>query len=229
MQPTIFIALLTLFVPLVASTYTSPSSGCNKNEFWWDDKKCCLPSGGPPKPPSPPKGSNCPPTSYYWSNDRGCCAPRNPPPANPPPPQCPQGWQWSKSLWRCSPTPTPPTPPTPHPSPKPPNVGNNGNNNGNNNKGYNRRSQKSRSHQPLCPTDFDACPVTGPLDGDDYECVDFATELEFCGGCPALGAGQDCSTIEGAWNVGCDQGSCVVYTCAGGYELGADGKSCILA
>ncbi|KAF9481421.1 hypothetical protein BDN70DRAFT_803632, partial [Pholiota conissans] len=54
-------------------------------------------------------------------------------------------------------------------------------------------------------------------------------ELEACGGCPALGQGQDCTKIKGAWNVGCEQGSCLVYTCAGGFRIAADGKSCIPA
>ncbi|KIM44389.1 hypothetical protein M413DRAFT_66908, partial [Hebeloma cylindrosporum] len=52
-------------------------------------------------------------------------------------------------------------------------------------------------------------------------------ELESCGGCTSLGKGQDCTRIEGAWNVGCHEGSCFVYTCAGGFTIGADGKSCI--
>ncbi|KIY52742.1 hypothetical protein FISHEDRAFT_8917, partial [Fistulina hepatica ATCC 64428] len=52
-------------------------------------------------------------------------------------------------------------------------------------------------------------------------------DLESCGGCLSTGRGQDCSAIEGAWNVACEQGSCVVYTCTSGYRRSSDGSSCI--
>ena len=181
----------------------------------WTDKKCCLPNGGVKTPPSPPKGTNCPPTNWYWNTGKGCCTPRNPPlPWNPPPPQCPKNWTWQPSTWRCVPTPTPPTTPPPNPSPKPTNpkpgdkdCDDKGNPiKGKGGFGGHKRALKSRQTS-LCPSGTDACPVSS-LAGADYECVDYATEIEFCGGCPSLGKGQDCTKIEGAWNVGCDQGSC---------------------
>ncbi|EEB90295.1 hypothetical protein MPER_11515 [Moniliophthora perniciosa FA553] len=52
-------------------------------------------------------------------------------------------------------------------------------------------------------------------------------ELESCGGCASTGEGQDCTAIKGAWNVGCEQGRCAVYTCFAGYKRSADGGSCI--
>ncbi|KAF8078610.1 hypothetical protein FPV67DRAFT_1443941 [Lyophyllum atratum] len=84
---------------------------------------------------------------------------------------------------------------------------------------------KARS-APLCPTGLDACPISGAK-GGDYECLDTATELESCGGCASFGDGKDCTAIPGAWNVGCDQGRCTVYTCAGGFKRSQDGKSCV--
>ncbi|KAF5313113.1 hypothetical protein D9619_003184 [Psilocybe cf. subviscida] len=252
--------VLAALVPLGLAT--SVSTNCKTNEFRWSGKNCCLPKGGPPKPPAPPKGANCPPTSYYWEPKQGCCVPRNPPPHNPPPPQCPKGWYWRPNLWRCEPEPTKPTPPPSHPSPKPypggpshpggpggpgnpghpggpsgpggnhggpggpggnhGGPGGPGGNYGGPGNGHHRRAVKSRTS--LCPTGLDACPVSGGS-GGDYECVDTATELESCGGCPSLGNGQDCTAIKGAWNVGCEQGSCVVLSCAGGFKIGAGRKT----
>ncbi|PPQ80825.1 hypothetical protein CVT25_001950 [Psilocybe cyanescens] len=220
-------------VPLAVSTSVDPKS-CKNGEFWWADKNCCLTKGGPPAPPTPPKNTNCPPTSYYWGEKQGCCVPRNPPPSNPPPPQCPKGWTWYPALSRCQITPTPPVT-TPPSQPSSYNKGNNYNNdddkngrgnNGNhggNRGGYHKRAAKSRSS--LCPSGLDACPISGLF--GDYECLDTASELESCGGCASLGKGQDCTKITGAWNVGCEQGSCIVYTCAGGFRVGADGKTCV--
>ncbi|KDR85002.1 hypothetical protein GALMADRAFT_131762 [Galerina marginata CBS 339.88] len=215
MQLKFVLTVLAALVPLAVSTSVG-SKSCKPQEFWYKDKECCLPTGGPPKPPpSPPKGTQCPPTSHYWGEKQGCCVPRNPPPSNPPPPQCPKGWTWYPSLHHCRPTPTPPTPPPSHPSGNPGSGGYNHHN-------YKRSTHKARAS--LCPTGLDACPVSG-LSGD-YECLDTATELESCGGCSTLGKGQDCTAIKGVWNVGCEQGSCKVYTCAGGFQVGADGKSC---
>jgi len=177
----------------------------------WSDKKCCLTKGGPSTPPSPPKDISCPPTSYYWGEKQGCCVPRNQPPSNPPPPQCPKNWTWYPSLYRCHPSPTPPSPPSSNPSNYPGQGkgngnGGHGNGNGNGGHGYKKRSLKSRA--TLCPSGLDACPISSSLAGD-YECLDTSSELESCGGCTSQGKGQDCTKIAGAWNVGCDRGSCV--------------------
>lgn len=43
----------------------------------------------------------------------------------------------------------------------------------------------------------------------DYECADTRNDIQSCGGCASTGAGQDCTTIDGAWNVGCNSGKCV--------------------
>ncbi|KAF9015172.1 hypothetical protein BDQ17DRAFT_1294748 [Cyathus striatus] len=213
------VVILSALLPFAAATYTKGSSNsCNQNEFWfvlWSDKECCLPKGGPPTAPSPPKGSDCPPTSYYWGEQQGCCVPRNEPPTNAPEPQCRSNWSWRSGMRKCLPAPSTTTYSTPSQTPD----------NGHGKGGYRKREFKSRAVS-LCPTGLDACPIKGLTTGD-YECLDTDSELESCGGCTSLGKGQDCTTIPGAWNVGCERGSCIVYSCAGGFVLSLDGKSCI--
>ena len=78
---------------------------------------------------------------------------------------------------------------------------------------YNSKRSTEQRLSQLCPTDLTACPITsasGPT--SDFECIDTTNELESCGGCASIGEGQDCTAIGGAWNVGCEQG-----TCAGKY------------
>lgn len=204
----------------------TPQKNCKKGEFWWKDKECCLPDGGPPAPPKPPKDHDCPPNNYYWSNDKGCCVPTHNPPEQQPPPQCPKNWDWVPGIHACLPHWTPPTPPAPpsQPSSWPGYPGHGKDGKG----GWKKRSvdQKSRL-SPMCPTGLDACPITGSLVSGEYECLDVSAELESCGGCVSLGQGQDCTTIEGAWNVGCEQGSCAVYTCQAGFVRSHDGKTCV--
>jgi hypothetical protein len=54
-----------------------------------------------------------------------------------------------------------------------------------------------------------ACPTVGTHGAfSDYECIDTIHELQSCGGCSSTGAGQDCTAIRGAWNVGCKAGKC---------------------
>ncbi|KDQ63744.1 hypothetical protein JAAARDRAFT_189284 [Jaapia argillacea MUCL 33604] len=179
-----------------------PSNSCKSSEFWWSDKSCCLPKGGPSNPPSPPPGSDCP-SDWSWHSGNNCCAPHNPPTGGTP--SCKPSWGWSGGDFCC------------HPKPQP--------------SGHSKRNHKSRSGG-LCPTGLEACPISGltSRSGDgsfDYECLDTTQELESCGGCVSLGKGQDCTAITGAWNVGCEQGSCVVYTCAAGYKRSANGQSCV--
>jgi len=87
------------------------------------------------------------------------------------------------------------------------------------------------------------------LEGNEwaYECIDFANELESCGGCASAGEGQDCSAIPNAVSVGCEAGSCagkwwrtrssgvgqgereceliIVYSCLDGFAI--NGTSCV--
>lgn len=197
--------------------------------FRYAPKSCCLPQGGPPNPSNPPTGSECPPYGWYWGNDQKCCVPRQP---NPPFPQCSYGWEWSSASDRCQPKSTPPSPNNPQPS---------------NHYSGHKRAQKHRANS-LCPNGMTACPTVGTYGAfSDYECIDTKHELQSCGGCFSTGAGQDCSAIRGAWNVGCEAGKCAgafydyslcpwadqvehlaVYNCMAGYRLSANGAACIL-
>jgi hypothetical protein len=205
------LVLLAAVLPFAAANgIPTGSASCNEQEFWYHDKGCCLPYGGVPSPPPPPEGNDCPPVGFYWHEGQGCCVPSQPPPPDCPPPQCKKGWDWFPGPHSCQPQPSPPPPP-PNPS-------------GHYHNGW-KRSLKSRSPS-LCPTGLDACPIASLTSGD-YECLDTSAELESCGGCASIGKGQDCTTIRGAWNVGCEQGRCAVYTCSAGFSRSHDGKSCI--
>ncbi|WVR05767.1 hypothetical protein IAU60_002792 [Kwoniella sp. DSM 27419] len=100
----------------------------------------------------------------------------------------------------------------------------------------------------LCPGGSVACPIP-PASGEitmesaaaldsslksladwfkvGFECVELDTELNSCGGCLALGAGQDCSTINNAKATGCEAGVCQVYSCFDGYVVTPDRQSCV--
>ncbi|KAI0348014.1 hypothetical protein BDW22DRAFT_1424247 [Trametopsis cervina] len=196
--------------PTSPATTTKPappaqsSSSCSSSDFWFPQIGCC-PHGGVPNPPTPPGGVSCPTNGWYWHQQSGKCAPNHP---QPPPPQCKPGCGWNPDQLHCSP-PTPPSIPPPKPS-----------------GGYHKRHMKART-MTLCPTGLQACPLPGlMLSSGDYDCVDPVNDLNSCGGCSSTGEGQDCSAIEGVWNVGCVRGQCKVDTCTDGYTVSVDGKSC---
>ncbi|KAF9785861.1 protein priA [Thelephora terrestris] len=219
------ILLLALAVPFVLAD----GGNCGGGQFKWSRKDCCLPNGGPSTPPSPPSGKDCP-SNWSWNHGLGCCAPHQQPPSNPPPPQCHNGWNWSDNSLCCNPPTTPSTPSKPStPSGKPGDCDddkNNGQNNGQKHKrlAAEKRQNRSRNVAP-CPKGLSACPVSS-LIGGDYECVNTLEDLDNCGGCATLGEGQNCNAIFGVWNVGCEQSACKIYTCADGYTLSQDEKSC---
>ncbi|SCZ98803.1 BZ3500_MvSof-1268-A1-R1_Chr3-1g05631 [Microbotryum saponariae] len=62
-----------------------------------------------------------------------------------------------------------------------------------------------------------------------YECLDTRESLESCGGCSSTDEGQDCTVIKGGLGVGCDNGSCVVFSCKEGWKSNARGTKCIRA
>ncbi|TBU35238.1 hypothetical protein BD311DRAFT_745812 [Dichomitus squalens] len=238
---TLFARLLVLAaaLPLAFATYGgSNESSCKSSEFYWSGKNCCLPHGGSPNPPSPPGGKSCP-SNWNWHGGYECCVPNHP---NLPPPQCGSGWGWDGGSKCCFPHGTSTTV-TPTPSSKPgspswpgqpgyPGSGGGYPGNGGSKPGHGggygwKRNHKARNVS-LCPSGLDACPPAG-LTGstDDWECVDTASDLQSCGGCASIGKGQDCTAIEGAWNVGCNSGKCVVFTCAQGYLRSLDNKSCV--
>lgn len=232
------------------------SNGCSSTEFWYviayphppqwsklyrfSEKATCLPRGGvTPAAPSP-ASVQCP-SGWYWSAQLASCAPANPP-ALFASPSCPSGFAWSPSVLACQPSPSsPPSRPSPsrtpsyRPSPSP-------------SAGHHSRRNTLKSRAiSLCPAGLDACPILRPGDFSDYECVDPKYDLEHCGGCSMGGRGQDCTTIQGVWNVECLQARCsgwsflcilgipadtfrsllLVLTCAMGYVPSIDRKSCI--
>lgn len=197
--------LVAAALPFVAAQPGHDQSSCQGDDFWFGDKGVCLPRGGPPQHHNPPSEKQCPPNNWSWSEEHDCCTPHHP---NPPPPRCPNDWEWEQSSLCCKKHPQPPKP---------------------SGHGWKRAPETPRNIQQ-CPMGLNACPITsvnGPT--GDLECLDTTNELESCGGCAALGEGQDCTAIKGAWNVACVQGSCAVYTCANGYKRSLDGKSCIAA
>ncbi|ORY34836.1 hypothetical protein BCR39DRAFT_133020 [Naematelia encephala] len=60
-----------------------------------------------------------------------------------------------------------------------------------------------------------------------FECIELDSELNSCGGCLALGSGQDCSSIANARATGCESGSCAVYSCFDGYVVSPDRSTCV--
>lgn len=195
---------------------TDSSCGGDNSKFYYAQKDCCVPRGGPPSPPSPPQGTQCPPSGWSWYDEKACCVPHQPPQPTQPPPQCNNGWGWDEPSSTCCPNSggNNPPPAPPKPSSKP------------GNPYHYKRAAKSRA-APICPPGLEACPISG-LTGPtgDVECLDTYAELESCGGCASTGAGQDCTAIPGVWNVACVRGACAIQTCAQGYKLSADGKSC---
>ncbi|KAG7532143.1 hypothetical protein FFLO_03771 [Filobasidium floriforme] len=98
----------------------------------------------------------------------------------------------------------------------------------NNNKRHLSLAEKSRLRidEKLCPKTMSACPIG--KESSSYECLDTFTDISSCGGCASVGEGQDCTAIKGAKWMGCEQGSCVVYSCRPGFKL-VGGKECVKA
>ena len=74
----------------------------------------------------------------------------------------------------------------------------------------------NREHK-LCPTGLAACPIPGRTESE-YECLDSLNDLTSCGGCTSMGTGQDCTAIKGAKWMGCNMGTCEVYSCRAGFR-----------
>ncbi|KAG0146625.1 hypothetical protein CROQUDRAFT_92447 [Cronartium quercuum f. sp. fusiforme G11] len=74
------------------------------------------------------------------------------------------------------------------------------------------RTEKDMFH---CPPSEIAC----PLPSGGFECLDPEFSLDSCGGCSSDGTGADCWQIEGASGVGCNAGSCLVFSCLSGFDL----------
>ncbi|EIW69981.1 hypothetical protein TREMEDRAFT_17264, partial [Tremella mesenterica DSM 1558] len=195
---------------------TKPSSSCSSNQWWHiRSSSCCDNSWGssPPKGPCP-GGISCP-TGWFWHKDHKQCRPLHP---RSPAPDCDD---WDDHNRECC-------------------GGGWGNGGGQGNHGghWKKRDLEARRQQTLdrfpvteqdkmfCPKGLHACSIVTPHGGEwAYECVDYATELESCGGCAATGEGVDCTTIPHAMSVGCENGVCAVYTCKHGFAR--NGTACV--
>lgn len=71
-----------------------------------------------------------------------------------------------------------------------------------------RARRERRKFDTLCPSGLGACAVDEVGKGG-YECLDFDSSLENCGGCVNAGVGQDCSMIDGAVGIECIAGQCI--------------------
>ncbi|SCV67899.1 BQ2448_5510 [Microbotryum intermedium] len=114
----------------------------------------------------------------------------------------------------------------------------------------NAKRSKMEKPKTLCPEHETACPIVGAtsyamavsqhfssfadlatggiMSGNGgYECLDTKQALDSCGGCASTGEGQDCTKIRGAVGVGCDEGTCVVFSCQSGWKPNAAGSKCI--
>ncbi|GAA5917459.1 hypothetical protein JCM8208_003974 [Rhodotorula glutinis] len=113
------------------------------------------------------------------------------------------------------------------------------------------KKKKQPVQRTLCPTDEIACPILGSTTYGDavahhfsngkkevsgvmagsggYECINTAEALDSCGGCASTGEGVDCTKIRGAAGVGCEQGACVVFSCAAGWRPALSGNKCVRA
>ncbi|SCZ94043.1 BZ3500_MvSof-1268-A1-R1_Chr6-1g08383 [Microbotryum saponariae] len=114
----------------------------------------------------------------------------------------------------------------------------------------NAKRSKIVKPKTLCPENETACPIVGAISyasavsqhfsdsanlfaggvmsgNGGYECLDTRQALDSCGGCASTGEGQDCTKIRGAVGVGCDAGTCVVFSCQSGWKPNSTGSKCI--
>jgi len=68
---------------------------------------------------------------------------------------------------------------------------------------------------------------------EGYRCANIMSDPTHCGGCTLLtegtpGDGQDCTEIEGAGDVQCLRGACLIHSCGDSYEAVRDSDSRIV-
>ncbi|ORY35056.1 hypothetical protein BCR39DRAFT_146038 [Naematelia encephala] len=87
----------------------------------------------------------------------------------------------------------------------------------------------------ICDNGLTACAIPGTdvWTGQNFECIDTQSNIESCGACadpiPGRPTGQDCTAIPHTSWVGCQAGSCTVFSCERGYEVDATGTKCVAA
>ncbi|RSH85176.1 hypothetical protein EHS25_004983 [Saitozyma podzolica] len=202
---------------------------------WHERSSSCCDNNWQPDQGTCPSGSSCP-TDWYWHKTYQQCRPQTP---RSPEPDCSN---WNSNKMCCGGTTTP-------------SQGTGGGSGGSGGSGYGggsgwgsgsgngrwaKRDVDLRHKSQLlfpqtdldkmyCPGSLHACSILTSSNSDEwaYECIDFATELESCGGCASTGEGADCTSIPNAMSVGCESGVCAVYTCQTGFT--ANGTSCVTA
>ncbi|UOH79752.1 hypothetical protein LQV05_000762 [Cryptococcus neoformans] len=187
------------------------AGSCSGHQWWHQRSSSCCDNSWHTSPPkgSCPSGITCP-TNWFWHKTLKKCKPLHP---RAPEPDC-DNWDSHKQC--CGSGGSSPSQTA--------------------SKGKGKRTFQVRQQQTLypqteldrmyCPGSLHACTVNSGSGGEwAYECVDFATELESCGGCSSTGEGQDCTQIPNAFSVGCELGSCAVYSCKSGFRL--NGTECI--
>jgi len=184
-----------------------PATACGTTEFWFPEKATCLAR----RTTSPPS-TRCP-SGWYWSAQLTSCAPASPEARALSSLTCGDDSIWSPSTLMCQRAATPSRRSPSKPSPSSGQLSR-------------RHSLKSRSLS-LCPTGLDACPILMAGDLSDYECVDPLYDLQHCGGCSLDGRGEDCTAIQGVWNVECIRARCSVMTCMAGYVPSINRRICV--
>jgi len=97
-----------------------------------------------------------------------------------------------------------------------------------------KRDANEWKKRVMCDGGYTACGVLGhsKLAHEAYECVDARNDLESCGGCSiplhrGSPQGVDCTSLIGAADVSCMDGSCYVQKCTPGYQLAVDSSMCL--
>jgi hypothetical protein len=88
------------------------------------------------------------------------------------------------------------------------------------------KHRRSLASPESCNAGWTACLVPGGK-ANRYECLDIASTLDSCGGCTSQGQGVDCTTLEGASDVQCLEGKCLISSCEKGWLLAFNGTMCI--
>ncbi|GFZ45770.1 hypothetical protein JCM24511_03500 [Saitozyma sp. JCM 24511] len=88
------------------------------------------------------------------------------------------------------------------------------------------KHRRSLAFPESCNPGLTACLVPGGR-ANRYECLDTTSTLDSCGGCTSQGQGADCTALEGASDVQCLQGKCLISSCDKGWLLAFNGTMCI--
>ncbi|KAI5982738.1 hypothetical protein EDD15DRAFT_80989 [Pisolithus albus] len=84
----------------------------------------------------------------------------------------------------------------------------------------------------VCPAGLSACPIQESglhlgAENVEYECVDFMTDLDHCGGCSSQDFDRfNCRADPHASSVACVSGGCVTTSCQPGYTLQKGNRLC---